>query len=206
MNAKGFRTGLVSRLTGLTYKQIDRYDRTGLVSPEIQKAAGRGSRRLYSRTNLIELGVLKKLLDTGVSLMKIRRCLAEARRRYPAASRPLHDMTFRSDGLSIYIDDPENGTPVDMLNPQQPVFPVAVEGIARQIDRAVERFESHRIESLRVKGRTYLVEIVNDTETHGLIARCPDLYGVSVKGPDVEEALRRMKDHIVEFLPRMKND
>ena len=150
--------------------------------------------------------MLKKLLDTGVSLMKIRRCLAEARRRYPAASRPLHDMTFRSDGLSIYIDDPENGTPVDMLNPQQPVFPVAVEGIARQIDRAVERFESHRIESLRVKGRTYLVEIVNDTETHGLIARCPDLYGVSVKGPDVEEALRRMKDHIVEFLPRMKND
>lgn len=203
MSTKGFRTGLVTQLVGLSYKQIDHYDRDGIVQPEIQKASGRGSRRLYSRTNLIELMVLKRILDRGVSLAKIRRSLKEARKRYPSSKRPLYDLTFRTDGRSIYIDDTESGTPIDLLNPDQPVIPIAIENIAGRIDHAIEQYEDHRIESVQYKGRSYLVEIVNDTESTGCVARCPGLLGVSVKGANLDEALQRMRERIKEALAQL---
>jgi DNA-binding transcriptional MerR regulator len=203
MSEQGFRTGLVSKLVGLSYKQIDHYDRAGFVRPDIRKAAGRGSRRLYSRTNLIELLVIRRLLERGLFLWDIRRALAEVRRRYPKVERPLNELKFRTDGSTIYIDEPGSGTPVDLLHPEQPVIPGAVKDAAKEIDRAISEYESHRIEQLKVKGRTYLIEIVNDTESRGMIARCPDLLGISTKGGSLEEALARIRERIVEALDKM---
>jgi DNA-binding transcriptional MerR regulator len=203
MSDQGFRTGLVSRLVGLSYKQIDHYDRAGLVRPEVRKAAGRGSRRQYSRTNLIELLVIKRLLERGLFLWDIRRALAEVRRRYPKVERPLSELKFRTDGATIYIDDPGSGTPVDLLHPEQPVIPVAVKDAAKEIERAISEYENHRIEQMKVKGRTYLIEIVNDTESRGMIARCPELLGISIKGETLEEALRRIRERIIETLDKL---
>ncbi len=203
MSVKGFRTGIVSRLVGLSYKQIEHYDHAGLVEPEMQKAAGRGSRRLYSRTDLIELLVIRRLLQRGLFLWDIRKALEEARRRYPKVKRPLSELTFRTDGLTIYIDDPGGQGPVDLLHPEQPVLASAVEEAAEQIDRAIREFENHSIEELRVKGKVYLIEMVNDSESHGVIARCPDLLGISTKGQDEKEALGRMRERIAETLDKL---
>jgi len=205
MDEKGFRTGLVSRLTGLTYKRIDYYDRHGLVRPEIRAAAGRGSRRLYSRANLIELKVLGELMKRGISLEKVRRTLAEARKLYPNADRPLLELTFRTDGRSVYVIDPSGAGPVDMLHPEQPVLGVAVEEITQQIDRAIRRFANHQIEEVRVRGASHLVEVVSDTSSHGYVVRCPELLGISVKGRTVEEALEKMKERIAEALAKLSS-
>ena len=198
MSDKGFRTGLVSRLVGLSFNQIDYYDRHDLVKPEIREASGPGSRRLFSRKNLVELAVVRKLLDRGLTLQRIRKGLKEARQRFPEVERPLCDLLFRTDGSSIYVNDPGGQSAVDLLHPDQPVLAIAIESVARQIDHAILKYENHRIEQLTIRGKTYLLEIVNDTETHGVVVRCPDLLGISAKGATVEEALERMKERIIQ--------
>jgi DNA-binding transcriptional MerR regulator len=76
----GFRGPQVCELVGITYRQLDYWARTGLLTPSVADATGSGSRRRYSYHDLLELKVIKQLLDAGVSLQSARRaveCLRE---------------------------------------------------------------------------------------------------------------------------------
>ncbi len=64
----GYRGPTACAATGITYRQLDYWARTGLVAPSIRTAAGSGTQRLYSFTDILVLKVVKRLLDTGVSL------------------------------------------------------------------------------------------------------------------------------------------
>ena len=68
----GYRGPIACKAAGITYRQLDYWDRTGLVSPTIKTATGSGSQRLYSFRDILVLKVVKRLLDTGVSLQQIR--------------------------------------------------------------------------------------------------------------------------------------
>ncbi|MGH9129932.1 MAG: MerR family transcriptional regulator [Acidimicrobiales bacterium] len=68
------------KLVGITYRQLDYWARTDLLRPSVSEARGSGSRRRYAYTDLVELKVIKQLLDGGVSLQATRRaiqCLRE---------------------------------------------------------------------------------------------------------------------------------
>jgi DNA-binding transcriptional MerR regulator len=70
----------VCTLVGITYRQLDYWARTGLLKPSLADASGSGSRREYSYHDVLELKVIKQLLDAGVSLQSARRaveCLRE---------------------------------------------------------------------------------------------------------------------------------
>jgi DNA-binding transcriptional MerR regulator len=76
----GFRGPQVCALVGITYRQLDYWARTGLLCPSLAEARGSGSKRLYSYRDVLELKVIKQLLDAGVSLQSARRavdCLRE---------------------------------------------------------------------------------------------------------------------------------
>ena len=73
----GYRGPIACKAAGITYRQLDYWDRTGLVSPSIRTAAGSGSQRLYSFRDILVLKVVKRLLDTGVSLQQIRVAVAQ---------------------------------------------------------------------------------------------------------------------------------
>ena len=60
---QGYRVPEVTRVVGITYRQLDYWARTGLVTPSIRDAEGSGSQRLYSFQDLATLRVIKKLLD-----------------------------------------------------------------------------------------------------------------------------------------------
>ncbi|MCW1069392.1 MerR family transcriptional regulator, partial [Streptococcus anginosus] len=62
----GYRGPIACKAAGITYRQLDYWDRTGLVSPTVQNASGSGSQRLYSFKDILVLKVVKRLLDTGV--------------------------------------------------------------------------------------------------------------------------------------------
>ncbi|MCY4067558.1 MAG: MerR family transcriptional regulator [Acidimicrobiaceae bacterium] len=68
----GYSATLTAEVVGITYRQLDHWARTGLIAPSLADAAGSGSRRVYSYTNLLELKVIKRLLDAGIKLNKIR--------------------------------------------------------------------------------------------------------------------------------------
>lgn len=61
-----------AEIVGITYRQLDYWTRTNLIRPSIEAAQGSGSRRRYGYTDLLELKVIKTLLDAGIRLESIR--------------------------------------------------------------------------------------------------------------------------------------
>ena len=77
----GYRGPTACAAAGITYRQLDYWARTGLVEPSIRPAAGSGSQRLYGFRDILVLKVVKRLLDTGISLQQIRTAVAHLRER-----------------------------------------------------------------------------------------------------------------------------
>jgi DNA-binding transcriptional MerR regulator len=75
MAEEGFRGPQVCSIVGITYRQLDYWARTDLLRPSISEARGSGTQRLYSYRDLVELKVIKKLLDAGISLQAARRAI-----------------------------------------------------------------------------------------------------------------------------------
>jgi DNA-binding transcriptional MerR regulator len=75
MGEEGFRGPQVCKIVGITYRQLDYWARTDLIRPSIADARGSGTQRRYSYTDLVELKVIKKLLDGGVSLQLARKAI-----------------------------------------------------------------------------------------------------------------------------------
>ena len=73
--ALGYRGPQVCSIVGITYRQLDYWARTGLLHPSISQARGSGSQRIYSYSDLLQLKVIKRLLDAGVSLQAARRAI-----------------------------------------------------------------------------------------------------------------------------------
>lgn len=68
----GYRGPEVCKMVGISYRQLDYWTVTGLVSPSLQKAHGSGTQRLYSDDDLLLFAVIKRLCDAGASLQKVR--------------------------------------------------------------------------------------------------------------------------------------
>jgi DNA-binding transcriptional MerR regulator len=68
----GYSGTAAASIVGITYRQLDYWARTDLVRPSLVDAAGSGSRRRYSYRELLELRVVKSLLDAGIKLDKVR--------------------------------------------------------------------------------------------------------------------------------------
>src|SRR5699024_8765727 len=77
----GFRGPVACRAAGITYRQLDYWARTGLVEPTVRPATGSGTQRLYSFRDVLVLKVVKRLLDSGVSLQQIRTAVEHLRER-----------------------------------------------------------------------------------------------------------------------------
>ena len=75
MGEEGYRGPQVCDIVGITYRQLDYWARTNLIRPSIADARGSGTQRRYSYSDLVELKVIKKLLDGGVSLQLARRAI-----------------------------------------------------------------------------------------------------------------------------------
>ena len=68
----GYRGPIACSAAGITYRQLDYWARTGLVEPSVRSASGSGSQRLYGFRDILILRIVKRLIDTGVSLPNIR--------------------------------------------------------------------------------------------------------------------------------------
>ena len=84
----GYRGPLVCKIVGITYRQLDYWARTDLVRPSVCDANGSGTQRLYSYRDLVELKVIKRLLDAGISLQAARKAIEYLREHSAPTSRP----------------------------------------------------------------------------------------------------------------------
>jgi DNA-binding transcriptional MerR regulator len=79
MSEIGFSGTKAASVVGISYRQLDYWARTDLVRPSLCDAAGSGSRRLYSYRDLLELRVIKSLLDAGIKLESVRKAFGYLR-------------------------------------------------------------------------------------------------------------------------------
>jgi len=126
----GYRGQTACAAAGITYRQLDYWARTGLVEPSIRPAAGSGTQRLYSFTDVLVLKIVKRLLDTGVSLQNIRAAVQHLRER---GVEDLARITLMSDGASIY-ECTSYDEVVDLVQGGQGVFGIAVGRVWREVE------------------------------------------------------------------------
>ncbi|MGI9528594.1 MAG: MerR family transcriptional regulator [Acidimicrobiia bacterium] len=134
----GFRSPQVCTVVGITYRQLDYWDRTGLLGPSLQEASGSGTQRLYTFQDIVTLRVVKRLKDAGTSLHKIRQAFDQLEAEVGPNWRE-QDITLLSDGTTIYAaTSPEEV--VDLLQKGQGVFGIAVRPVHDEV-----RGEIHRL-------------------------------------------------------------
>jgi DNA-binding transcriptional MerR regulator len=97
-----FSSGQAQAFAGVTQRQLEYWDKTGLISPSVQVGTGKGSRRLYSQLDLVQLRVAKSLLDAGMSLQAVRKSVRFLDQQLPKIDFPLSELLLVSDGRSIY--------------------------------------------------------------------------------------------------------
>jgi len=78
--AEGYSGKRTAEIVGITYRQLDYWARTDLIRPSLTDATGSGSRRLYAYGDLLELRIVKQLLDAGIKLEQVRQVFTELRR------------------------------------------------------------------------------------------------------------------------------
>ncbi len=126
----GYRGPTACSAAGITYRQLDYWARTALVEPSVRAAHGSGSQRLYSFRDILVLKVVKRLLDTGISLQQIRAAVQHLRDR---GSADLAQVTLMSDGVSVYECTSADEV-VDLLQGGQGVFGIALGRVWREVE------------------------------------------------------------------------
>lgn len=136
----GYRGPTACAAAGITYRQLDYWARTGLVTPSIRDATGSGSQRLYSFRDILVLKVVKRLLDTGVSLHQIRQAITHLREH---GVQSLSGITLMSDGASVYECTSADEV-VDLIQGGQGVFGIAVGRVWREIEATLIELPGER--------------------------------------------------------------
>jgi DNA-binding transcriptional MerR regulator len=134
MSSEGYSGREAADIVGITYRQLDYWARTDLIRPSLADAKGSGSRRRYSYRDLVELKMIKTLLDSGQKLERVR-----------AAFEYLRDL---GDDLSsvqlviagetvMLVRDDELIDVVNKLRGQGVLNFLALEGVVEQVDAGI---------------------------------------------------------------------
>lgn len=140
----GYRGTSAAAAAGITYRQLDYWDRTGLVQPSVRPAGGSGSQRLYAFRDILVLKLVKRLLDTGVSLQQIRIAVDQLR---AAGINDLGRITLMSDGARVYLCTTEDEV-IDLLGRGQGVFGIAVGRVLREVEASLVNMVSNHIDEI----------------------------------------------------------
>jgi len=136
---QGYRVPEVTKAVGISYRQLDYWARTGLVTPSIREAGGSGTQRLYSFQDMLVLRIIKKLLDAGVALQQIRKAVEYLQEM----KQPLHAVTLMSDGNRIYAPDSPEAV-IDLLAKGQGVFAIAVDKVVSDLEGSLAKTKRSR--------------------------------------------------------------
>jgi len=130
MDDVGYGGPIACLAAGITPRQLDYWARTGLVEPTVRPAPGSNPQRLYGFRDILVLKVVKRLLDTGISLQQIRTAVEHLGAQ---GTSDLAQVTLMSDGISVYeCTSPDEV--VDLLAGGQGVYGIALGRIWREVD------------------------------------------------------------------------
>ncbi len=130
----GFSGTKAAHIVGISYRQLDYWARTNLVVPSFTAATGSGTRREYSYGDLLELKVIKNLLDAGIKLESVREVFRYMRNNLNTDVASAHVVI---SGSSVVFCDGENL--IDVLRNGQGVLNVLpLSGVKDSIDTEIK--------------------------------------------------------------------
>ena len=132
---QGFRAPDVAKLVGISYRQLDYWARTDLVTPSVQDAGGSGTQREYSFQDVVLLKAIKNLLDTGLNLQKVRKAIDFLRTHLKEAPQGL---TLMSDGNKVFASKSPDEV-IDLLQKGQGVFAIAMDKVWSDVEGSVKK-------------------------------------------------------------------
>jgi DNA-binding transcriptional MerR regulator len=133
----GFRGPQVCKIVGITYRQLDYWARTELLRPSITDARGSGTQRCYSYHDVLDLKVIKRLLDAGVSLRQARRAVECLRDDLGADLATANLVLAGSDAVLAHTE----GEVVDLLRGGQGVLNIVpLSGLVKELESDILRF------------------------------------------------------------------
>lgn len=195
-SADGFSAEVARRAVGITYRQLDYWDKTGLVRPSVKQARGKGSRRVYAFEDLVELRVIAQLLGIGVSLVTVRRAARYVRQHFADLIRPLARLTLAVQGKRILVRTTDGKALVDATSGGQVVISFSVAPIAEDLRGKVTELRSPRRIAVRVGGRSFVAVLTPDLAAGGYSIEVPELPGVITEADSLPEARRTTADAI----------
>ena len=140
MATEGFSGTRTAEVVGITYRQLDYWARTDLVRPDITDAKGSGTRRLYSYRNLLELKIIKQLLDAGIRLEVVRDVFNELRTRL-GDDLTSAKLVISGSSAMLALDD---GELIDLVHRGQGVLNILALGtVQEEVDASISQLRPH---------------------------------------------------------------
>ena len=134
MTEQGFSGTKAASIVGISYRQLDYWARTDLIRPSLADATGSGSRRLYSYRDLLELRVIKSLLDAGIKLESVRTAFEYLRTHVDTDIASAHLVISGSD---VILCDGEQLIDVMRRGGQGVLNVLAIGGVKSDLDSTI---------------------------------------------------------------------
>lgn len=140
---QGYRGPHVCKIVGISYRQLDHWDRTGLLSPSLAMARGSGTQRLYSYKDVVVLRIIKQLLDSGVTLQRARKAIDFFRESLGEDLASASLVLGASDSVLA-----RNGEELlDLMRGGQGVFNVIpLEGVMTEVEAGIHQFGGETVD------------------------------------------------------------
>jgi len=138
----GFSGTKAAKIVGISYRQLDYWARTDLVRPSLADAAGSGSRRLYSYRDLLELRVIKSLLDAGIKLESVRQAFQYLRAHVETDIASAHLVISGSD---VILCDGDQLIDVMRRGGQGVLNVLAIGGVKTDLDAQLESIDQELV-------------------------------------------------------------
>lgn len=196
LNLSGFSADVARRAVGITYRQLDYWDKTTLVRPSIKQARGKGSRRVYSFEDLVELRVIAQLLAIGVPLAAVRKAARYVRQHFAELVRPLARLTLVAEGKRILVRTTDQKALLDATSGGQVVLSFSVAPIVEALRDKVTDLQAPRSLNIRVGQKMFVAVLTPDLAAGGFSIEVPELPGVITEADTIPEARKMAADAI----------
>ena len=195
----GYGSRFITETFGIPNSALHYWDKTNLLKPSLRPAGGKGSSRLYSFRDLVQILVVDRLRKLRLPLQRIRKCLVYLKTQFPHLEAPFAEVSLLTDGDTIFVltDDPD--TVLDTLR-EQVVWSVPLGAILRSVSAALEAATAPRTEKLQVAGRKFTVTMEQDPEDGWWVGLVKELPGCGSQGGTLEELREMVKDAVHEYL------
>lgn len=196
----GYGSRFISGTFNIPNSALHYWDKTDLIKPSLRPAGGKGTRRLYSFQDLVQLLVVARLSrDLGLPLQRVRKCLAYLQRHFPHLDAPLAEVSLLTDGDAIFVltDDPDKA--LDTLR-EQVVWSVPLAAILRSVRAALQQATAPITEKLQVAGHRFTVNMEQDPEDGWWVGLVKELPGCGSQGSTIDELREMVTDAIREYL------